>query len=94
MHFVAQLTALIMLLSRTQALPICNEIAAADQLTDRTIRLKRLQATTNLSINHLNCNAPCSQNESESCELNSTIINTEVLCNLTVLFQLALQVNM
>ena len=92
--YLAQLTVLVSLLLGIQAMPTCSD--NADPLTSQTTRLNRFQKAVNMSAHIVEI---VNKNISESCRSecigevhNKTHIN-EMLCNLTALSQLAIQVN-
>ena len=95
MKYLAQLTVLVSLLLGIQAMPICNE--NADQLTNQT-RLNRFQKVMNIS-EHIVNTAIVNKNISESCrsecigEVHNDPHINGMLCDLTTLSQLAIQVN-
>ena len=94
MKYLAQLTVLVSLLLGIQAMPICND--NADPLTSQTTRLNIFQKAMNMSTHIVDI---VNKNISESCrsecigEVHSNTKVVKMLCDLTTLSQLAIQVN-
>ena len=94
MKYLAQLTVLVSLLLGIQAMPICND--NADPLTSQTTRLNIFEKTVNMSAHIVDI---VNKNISESCrsecigEVHNNANISGMLCDLTALSQLAIQVN-
>ena len=94
MKYLAQLTVLVSLLLGIQAMPICND--NADPLTSQTTRLNIFQKTVNMSAHIVDI---VNKNISEPCrsecigEVHNNANFSGLLCDLTSLSQLAIQVN-